>query len=252
MTAPPRVLLIVLAGAIGLTVAGGGFLLFRSSPEPPTVPAEAPPPVAEPAPVVEAPEPGASEPANPPASAARAPARPVPEPAPSEPAPTTGTLIIESDVPGTIVFVDRVSFGTAPATAANLTPGPHQVTMSAPGYEMMSETVDVEPGTRTLAIAFKEISLDASLAVVHKHGIGSCRGNLRASPDGIHYDTSNDNDSFTVALADIDLFDVDYLAGNLRIRAQGRTFNFGDPDGNADRLFAFHQAVEKVRGRIAN
>jgi hypothetical protein len=238
MTAPPRVLLIVLAGAIGLTVAGGGLLLFRSSPEPPTVPAEAPPPVAEPAPVVEAPEPGASGPANP--------------PAPSEPAPKTGTLIIESDVPGTIVFVDRVSFGTAPATAANLTPGPHQVTMSAPGYEMMSETVDVEPGTRTLAIAFKEISLDASLAVVHKHGIGSCRGNLRASPDGIHYDTSNDNDSFTVALADIDLFDVDYLAGNLRIRAQGRTFNFGDPDGNADRLFAFHQAVEKVRGRIAN
>ena len=30
----------------------------------------------------------------------------------------------------------------------------------------------------------------------------------------------------------------------------GKTFNFSDPDGNADRLYLFHQTVEKARKRL--
>jgi hypothetical protein len=240
-----------MTGAVVLTIAGGTVLLFRSSPEPAEVPAETPDPAAEAPPPTVAAEPEAPEPARPARPAAARPAAAPPPPEPVESTPSTGTLIIESDVPGTIVFVDRVSLGTAPATAANLTPGPHQVTMSAPGYDMMSETIEVEPGTRTLAMAFKEIRLDATVAVVHKHAIGSCRGELRASPEGIRYDTTNENDRFTVALADIGVFEVDYLAGNLRIRTlRGRTYNFDHPEGDADQLFAFHQTVEKVRQQV--
>jgi hypothetical protein len=164
----------------------------------------------------------------------------------------TGTLVIESDVPETKVFVDRVSLGTAPVTARNLTPGPHRLNMSAPGYEMISETIDVEPGTRTLSMSFRQIRLDASVPVIHKHGIGSCRGQLLASPDGLRYETSHETDGFTVAFPAIETFEIDYLEGTLRVRTgQGRTFNFTDVDGNADRLYAFHQAVDAVRRRVS-
>jgi hypothetical protein len=100
---------------------------------------------------------------------------------------------------------------------------------------------------------FKEVRLDATVAVVHKHGIGSCRGELRASPAGVRYETSNANDRFAVALADMTAFEMDYLAGILRIRtSEGRTYNFSHPENDADRLFAFHKAVEAARGQVLN
>jgi hypothetical protein len=56
-----------------------------------------------------------------------------------------------------------------------------------------------------------------------------------------------------VALADMTAFEVDYLAGNLRIRtSEGRTYNFSHPENDADRLFAFHKAVEAARGQVLN
>src|SRR5262245_32726867 len=62
-------------------------------------------------------------PARPRASAA---ARPAPKPsappraAPVVAAPETGTLHIESDVPGTQVFIDREYVGVTPVTAPNV------------------------------------------------------------------------------------------------------------------------------------
>jgi hypothetical protein len=45
---------------------------------------------------------------------------------------------------------------------------------------------------------------------------------------------------------------VDYLDKNLRVKVRnGKTYNFTDPDGNADRLFVFHRDVDKVRQRLA-
>jgi len=162
-----------------------------------------------------------------------------------------GTLLIESDVPDTSVFIDRVFLGTAPVTATNLTPGSHRLNMSAAGYEGIAETIEVAAGTHTLSIKFKEVKLDASIAVVHKHAMGSCAGTLKASPAELRYETPNKGDAFSVALTDLEAFEVDYLAKNLRVKIRrGKTFNFTDPDGNADRLFVFHRDVEKVRQRL--
>jgi hypothetical protein len=159
--------------------------------------------------------------------------------------------VIESDVPDTKVFVDRISLGTAPVTVRDLTPGPHRLNMSAPGYEMISETIEVEPGTRTLSMSFRTIRLEASVPVVHKHAFGSCRGQLHASPAGLRYETTHDEDGFTVAFPDIQTFEVNYIEGNLQLRtAAGRTYNFAHADANVDALYAFHQEVDKVRQRV--
>jgi hypothetical protein len=95
------------------------------------------------------------------------------------------------------------------------------------------------------------VRLDASLAVVHKHRIGSCEGRLVATADGIRYETADKDDGFNAPLGQMETFQVDYQARNLRIKLRtGRQFNFTDPDGNADRLFVFHRDVEKARQRL--
>jgi hypothetical protein len=95
------------------------------------------------------------------------------------------------------------------------------------------------------------VRLDAKIAVVHKHRIGSCRGQLIATPQGLRYDTADKDDGFSVQLRDLETFQVDYLEKNLKVKLQkGRRYDFTDPDGNADRLFVFHLDVEKARERL--
>ena len=87
--------------------------------------------------------------------------------------------------------------------------------------------------------------------VVHKHGIGSCRGRLVATAQGLRYETTNKDDAFSASLTALEIFQVDYLEKNLKVKlAKGRQFNFTDPDGNADRLFVFQRDVEKARERL--
>ena len=168
-----------------------------------------------------------------------------------EAAPTVGTLRIETDVPGAQVFIDRQFIGAAPALAENVTPGTHQLNVSAEGFESYATTLDVSAGRRDILIKFKEVRLDSSVDVVHRHGIGSCRGRLVATPQGLRYETSNREDAFSAPLVDIEAFQVDYLKKNLNVKLpKGRQFNFTDPDGNADRLFVFHRDVEKARERL--
>lgn len=237
---PNRVFIVILGGLVAVGLAGALFLVLRA----PEAPAESVAVMAGPAPVTK-PTP------TPRPTAAASPGAPRPvEPTP-EATPTTGTLLIQSDVPDTSVFVDRVFLGTAPVTAANLTPGPHRVNLSAAGHEGYAETIDVAPGTRTLSVKFKEVKLDASIPVVHKHGVGSCSGTLRATPQGLTYDTSDASDAFTTPLTSLETFSVDYLEKNLRLKIRGgKTYNFTDPDGKADRLYLFHQEVDKVRKRL--
>jgi hypothetical protein len=204
---------------------------------------------AAPAPVAPAPSGSPARPrAEPPAAA--------PTPVPAAPAgvevvPDAGTLRIETDVPGAQVFIDRQFIGTAPVTAANLKPGTHQLNVSAEGFDGVARAIDVEPGPRDVMIRFKEVRLDARLAVVHKHRVGSCRGELVATPQGLRYTTDDKDDRFTAAFADLEAFQVDYQEKNLKVKLRkGKQFNFTDPDGNADRLFVFHRDVEKARERL--
>jgi hypothetical protein len=170
---------------------------------------------------------------------------------PAEAAPAAGTLHIDSDVPGAQVFIDRQYIGVTPLTAPSVSPGAHQLNMSAQGYDGISQRIDVEPGPRDLVFRFKEVRLDAAIDVVHKHRMGSCKGRLTATPQGIRYDTTDKNDAFSVPLAGVERFDVDYLAKTLHIKpANGRLYDFTDPEGNADRLFVFHRDVDAARKKL--
>jgi PEGA domain len=251
-----RILVIVVV--LALVVAGGvaTFVLLRdrapsisessSDASPATRPSDASaPPASTPETESETAAPRA------PRRAAAAPATGAPAPV-VESAPELGTLRIEADVPNAQVFLDRQFIGTAPVTAEGLKPGTHQLNVSAEGFEGVARTIDVEPGPRDLTIRFREVRLNATLAVVHKHRMGSCTGELVATPQGLRYNTDDKDDRFTAALGDLESFVVDYQDKNLKIKIRkGKQYNFTDPDGNADRLFVFQRDVDKVRQRLA-
>ena len=221
-----------------------------------TKPSESEPaPAAAPRATPRAAAPAAPAPAAPRAARrapAPAPTGKPPEPKPEEAVSELGTLRIDADVPKAQVFIDRQFIGNTHVTAERVKPGTHQVNITAEGFDGIAQTIDVEPGPRDLSFRFREVRLDAALAVVHKHRVGSCQGRLIATADGIRYETADKDDGFSAPLSDLEAFQVDYQAKNLRIKLRkGKQFNFTDPDGNADRLFVFHRDVEKARTKVA-
>ncbi len=249
---------LLITASLAAAVLVGVLVLRRPAPV-----VESTPPAAEPsapaAPVPTAPPAATSAPAPPSARTARRSPEATaaaPEPAPPvveapPPVADVATLRIDSDVPGAQVFIDRQFVGAAPVTAENVKPGSHQLNVSAQGFEGIAQTIDVTPGSRDITVRFKEVRLNAKLAVIHKHRIGSCKGELVATPSGLRYDTSDKDDAFAVALGDLETFQVDYLEKTLRVKLRkGKQFNFTDPAGNADNLFVFHRDVDKARERI--
>jgi hypothetical protein len=84
--------------------------------------------------------------------------------------------------------------------------------------------------------------------VVHKHRFGDCEGTLRAVPGTLSYSTTNTEDGFRLAFADIEAFDLDAEKTNLRVRRRGgRTWNFTTRSDNAAALAAFHQDASRAR-----
>jgi hypothetical protein len=109
----------------------------------------------------------------------------------------------------------------------------------------------VAAGPSEIVVKFREVRLNATLAVVHKHRMGSCSGRLIATPQGMRYETADKDDAFTTSLMDLETFEVDYMAKNLRVKpSKGKRYDFTDPEGNADRLFVFHRDVEKAREQL--
>jgi hypothetical protein len=249
---------LVVGGLVALLVAGAAiWTLSGDRDEPATTTATTTP--ARPAPAAPArkaaPEPAAtSEPAT---TAARRPAAKAGDdaPAPAEPATRADavTLVVESDVPGASVFVDREFVGTAPVTLRDLAPGSKRLNLSAEGFDGISRTVELAPGEQAVTMRFKEVRLNATTGVAHKHGMGGCQGTLRATVDGLAYETTNTGDAFTLRYDQLETFEVNYLEKNLRVKQRGgKTWNFTDRDAdNADRLFVFHRAVQAARDTLA-
>jgi hypothetical protein len=244
---------LVIAVACALVVVGAGWFLIGRPPEPVSAPAagagsprvENPETSSAGKPSRE-PERGAKPSRSSPAADARAPAET------AAATPVSGTLHIDSDVPGALVFIDRQPLGRAPVTAQNVTPGTHVLNVSAEGFEGIAETIEVTPGPRDIQVRLRDVRLDASIAVVHKHRVGSCMGRLIATPQGVRFDTTDKDDAFQAALGDLEIFDVDYLQKNLRVKPRrGKQYNFTDPEDNADRLFVFHRDVDHARTRLA-
>jgi len=229
---------LIVAVIVGVFVAGAAYLIL---PRRPAISNAGPGP---------SPPPGRETP--PPTAPRRTTGGPTSAPTPAAASPELGTLRIAADVPGAQVFLDRQYIGVAPITAENVKPGTHQLNVTAEGFDGIARSIDVEPGPRDLTVRFREVRLNATLAVVHKHRMGSCTGQLLATPQGLRYETSDKVDRFDVPLKDIETFTVDYQDKNLRVKVRkGKQYNFTDPDGNSDRLFVFHRDVEKVRLRVA-
>ena len=230
-----RTLVIVLLVLV-VIVAAAVWLLARRPPAGPQAPPVAPrartSPAATPAPTA-APE-------------AMATPRTRPDPLRAAPAPT---LRVDSDVPGANVFLDRTFLGTTPVETREVTPGPHRLNVSAEGYEMYAETMDLPAATSEVMVRFKEVRLDEKVDVVHKHGVGSCRGRLLATTAGLRFEAETAGDSFAAAFASLEPLQVDYLSRRLRVKMKGgRTWNF--TSDSADALLAFQKAVEKARARM--
>jgi hypothetical protein len=245
-----RVLLLAMGG-LAVAAALVVLLLMRTADEP--APAEervAEPAVSEPA---AAPPVVAEAPAAPPTVAPAPAAPPVAAPAAPAPAaaPTRTTLRIDADVPGAQVFLDRQFMGTTPLTLDDLQPGRRQLNVSAEGFDGVARTIELEPGAQDISVSLREVRLNAAVNVVHRHRIGSCRGRLVADVNGVRYETDH-QDAFQASLGDLEVFEIDYLDNNLRIRLRnGRQYNFTDPDGDADRIFVFHRDVERAREQLA-
>ena len=253
-----RVLVIVV---LALAVLGMGlFLLLPSTPKPATVesttsgstPPPAPAPGATPSP---APVPAPATEAGKPREPRPRTSTPSPAATPNVPVETAAadavTLRIETDVPDAQVFVDRVFLGKSPVTTTDVKAGSHQLNVSATGFDGVAQSIEVKPGTQQVTVKLREVRLNASIDVVHKHRMGSCKGRLVATPQGLRYDTIDKDDGFRTGLLELDGFEVDYLEKNLRIRLKGgKRLDFTDPGGNADHLFVFHRDVEKARERL--
>ncbi len=250
---------LVVAGLVALVVAGGVIWMVSGGGEDPAPATTAATTPVRPAPAAPArkaaPEPAAT--AEPTPAAARRPAAKAADaPAPADPVARAdaATLVVESDVPGASVFLDREFVGTAPVTLKDLAPGSKRLNLSVEGFEGISRTVELAPGEQTVSMRFKEVRLNATTNVAHKHGVGGgCQGTLRATIDGLAYETANKGDAFTLRYDQVETFEVNYLEKNLRVKQRGgRTWNFTDRDAdNADRLFVFHRDVQAARDKLA-
>jgi len=246
----------LLIGAAAVALLALVFLavtmMTRPKPEPK---AAAPQARMEPPPTAVAPKPAEPEKEAPSPAARPRPRREkpaAPEPAPP-PLPAGPTLVVDSDVPGASVFVDRKYVGTTPLRTTDVTPGSHQLNASATGEEGVVQTVEIAAsGDTAITLRFKEVRLDASVPVVHKHAMGSCEGRLVASPAGLRYDTANKKDAFSIPLSGLEAFEIDYLKKELKVKQKGgKSWNFTDRSENADKLFIFHRDVTKAREKLA-
>ncbi|HSD66013.1 MAG TPA: PEGA domain-containing protein [Vicinamibacteria bacterium] len=230
-----RALVVLLAGLVVVAVGIALWFLARRPPEGPKGPPVAPRARTSPRPTPRAP-------------AAEAKATPAPraEARPEAPAPT---LRVDADVPGANVFLDRRFLGRTPVETRAFEPGPHRLNVSADGYDMYAETIELSSAPREVVVRFKEVRLDERVDVVHKHGVGSCRGRLLATTAGLRYESEKAADSFEAAFATLEPLQVDYLGRTLRVKRRGgRTWNFTAE--SADALLAFQKAVEKARQRL--
>lgn len=180
-------------------------------------------------------------------------------PSTSTDAATTGAeLRVTSDVAGAYVFLDRKFLGTTPFTSREVTPGSHQLNVQVEGQPPVVRTVDIrEHGPTDVEVTLPPAAssgaaaaaVSADVAVVHQHGVGSCEGVLRAASGALRYESSH-KDAFSLPLASIEAFTLDYQEKRLRLKQRGgRTWNFTTRAASADPLFVFHRDVDEARPR---
>lgn len=162
------------------------------------------------------------------------------------------SLRVESDVAGATVFLDRNYIGATPVDIKTVEPGEHQLTVSADGYDMYTETVTITTGHKNIRVSFEEAAAELyeSVPVFHKHSFGDCDGTLIADATGIRYETDH-KDAFAIPFDALERFEVDYIKKNMNLKVRkGRNYNFTETNGDADALFVFHKNVQAFLERM--
>lgn len=158
---------------------------------------------------------------------------------------------VESNVLGATVALDGQTRGTTPVAIAELAPGTYELVVSAAGYKTHSETVDYSGGARDIRVDLESatIVLNESVAVKHKHRIrGSCEGVLRASAEGIRFDTEH-KDAFYVSSSELEQFSFKKDKLNLKIQG-GKKYSFVERNDNKDALALFHERVDEALAQM--
>jgi hypothetical protein len=161
------------------------------------------------------------------------------------------TFRVESNVLGATVALDGEARGTTPVAIAELAPGTYQLVVSAAGYKKHSETVEYAGGARDIRVELESatIVLNEALAVKHKHRIrGGCEGVLRASAEGIRFDTEH-KDAFSVSFSELEQFGFNKDKLNLKIQG-GRKYDFVERNDNEDAVALFHERVEEALAQM--
>ena len=160
-----------------------------------------------------------------------------------------GSIAVESEPAGAMVFVNRDFKGNTPVVIEDLRPDTYALMLSIEGFDVHNERVEVgrDPVPVRVEFVAPAAALDVSVEVVHKHRFGSCAGTLVATETGFDYRTEH-RDAFELPFARVERFELDYVENNLRLKVRGgRTYNFEAPNGDVDPLFVFHRDVQAFR-----
>ena len=143
-------------------------------------------------------------------------------------------LVAIAVVLGAVWYVLRV----APAA-------PEPSSGAARAVPAASATPDTPPGAPVEA----PVAV-ATLDVVHKHKLGSCRGRLSATAAGLRYESSRPGDGFDVPRAAVERLAADARKKLLVVKLRGgRTYNFTEAGGRTEPLQAFQKAFASTPPR---
>ncbi|WP_416399273.1 PEGA domain-containing protein [Allohahella sp. A8] len=114
---------------------------------------------------------------------------------PVAPTPTTGTLVIRSNVTGDRASINGRDYG-ATAVTERLKPGSYEITVTKPGYEAWSTQVRLEPGAKRIVHAkLNEIKGVDFVDGVWRNNVRSGEGKYQTS-DGTRYTGNFDDGQF--------------------------------------------------------
>ena len=161
-----------------------------------------------------------------------------------------GSIVVESDIAGANVFIDRNFKGNTPVTIADLQPGEYNLTVSTEGHDIVSPSGGGRKESRAGASGVRRLG-----GVTRGQGGRGAQTSVRdpakgrsvATPEGFDYQTDH-KDAFQLPFAQAERFELDYLNNNLRVKVLGgRTYNFESPSEDMDSLFVFHRDVLAFR-----
>ena len=125
-------------------------------------------------------------------------------------APDDGTLRVKTDISEVEVFLDGNSVGKTPLTLTPVPVGPHQVTLTKPGYADHEEQVQVQAGaTAKVFVLMKALPAErpkfpVQFYAIHQHAAGTaCSGIMTVNADALDYRSHDGKEVFHIPMTEV-------------------------------------------------